>query len=453
MSRTRIFMDTSTVQNIRNFHVIAGITQTDVEIPMQETIHKEWMTDVETANFYKLRNQGAIINNPRQLEKITWAFHPTVYQLTGTIPNGKSVYTENYERKASARVPPASMYGNMSILDSLFSTYGREIDLAITRAHANVDVSEAMLGATLGELPETLNWLRSLLTRGITVTRVFRRKADSARALLGMSWRGVLDSDFSKLKRYAKTVSKRYSKKRAKEKAAALSELSNLWLEYRYAIRPLIYDLRTLLGLLDKHLQKTRATARGKERIYGRNEETVEYSLTDRVDRDEYCTEKVTTEEFVYARSGVLYTISDAISNLLRLLGLDKPVETLWELTPFSFIIDWFFSIGDLLSSWFKSSGLSVLTSWVTLRQVKKVTNNVLSFRITDKNGYRWTDCTYQKGYSWSVVTRDIRIPNPSIPALPRFDLKLDLAKIIDLGMIGQNMLLGRNVPQYTKRG
>lgn len=255
--------------------------------------------------------------------------------------------------------------------------------------------------------------------------------------------------DIKALERYTKILADRKLKH---VPTKPMDVIVGLWLEYRYAVRPLIADLQNAVKALDKAIKSERLTARGRESHVG---ESVSYFHSDPVPNDNSfrVDSKITTSEVIKARAGCLYIVDAQLASFLDVLGFDQPIEAVWELIPFSFVLDWVFSIGDLLESWFKSSGLSVLTSWVTLQVESVRTQKVTSAELVSLHaGWAWPNQTLELGSSHSTVQWKWRKPNPSIPTLPRFDLKLDLAKIIDLGAIYRSSIGGK-IPEVAKRG
>jgi hypothetical protein len=68
--------------------------------------------------------------------------------------------------------------------------------------------------------------------------------------------------------------------------------------------------------------------------------------------------------------SGVIFDIENRTTSeaLLTTLGLrpsDVP-RTLWELTPYSFVVDWFVNVGDWLQAVTPVPGITVKGNWVT---------------------------------------------------------------------------------------
>jgi hypothetical protein len=247
--------------------------------------------------------------------------------------------------------------------------------------------------------------------------------------------------DLKRLESYMSVLAKR--KARRLELSKDDSSIVDAWLEYRYAIRPLIFDLRNALSALEKVIVAQRLTARGRELSKG--EDTSSFSFTAANNNGISVVGTISTKEQILARAGCLYYVDATLTSFLDVIGLDQPLESGYELIPFSFILDWVFSVGDWLNGIFKSSGLSILTSWVTLSVERTETRKVTSASIKTGPGYSWTDQQFVLGSSHSVVKWKWRVPNPNFPTLPRFDLKLNLAKIIDLGAIARNTISGKS--------
>lgn len=415
------------------------------------------MVDVVTPKFLTIRNNGGIVCSPMYRETLYHDIDHTIFAAEGNQGAWPIKWDDHLTYGLTEPVARTLQSTDISALDARLNQFSRETDLAITRAHANVDVSEMMLLASLGELPETLNWMKNLIIRAIRVTRAFQSKAERAKILRTLLY-SMEEADGKKAIRHATRryegfvqLLKSRAERATKRKSSVVDDFSNLWLEYRYAIRPLISDMQNACNALNAIIESKRATARGHEYTSGKREEYVNRVFDNGVTHFETRT-KISEEESIRARAGVLFEIEERVVSLLTIFGLDQPIESMYELIPFSFILDWFFSIGDLLQSWFKSSGLSVLTSWVSLDYVYTRTEKLTSFTLrgaTSSWVFNLKEVTL--GSSHQTVHCKRRLPNPAIPLLPRCDVKLSLAKIIDLGMIGR-ALTGGNLTEVTKR-
>lgn len=115
-------------------------------------------------------------------------------------------------------------------------------------------------------------------------------------------------------------------------------DVSGRWLELQYGWLPLISDVHEAANAY--------AALTGKPRT-----ERVSVSLTRKAQRDSSSSPsayscKGTVEE----RWRILYEMSESLSTP-RSLGLTDPASVVWELIPYSFVIDWFLPIGSYLEN------------------------------------------------------------------------------------------------------
>lgn len=411
------------------------------------------MRDVVTPEFGKLRNQGVIVNNPLQLEDVTWSLKPLLVRVHGyyqAVPRNyiwwdyketnwfSAIYGENGSKLGGLVVP--------DLLDEWLDDYvATSEELAVTRSWANVELSEMMILASLGEFPETLKWLHSILQRGVNLTKLFR-----GRGLLNAG-RTIADIVMNKPPRSLKRMAIPAIK--TPQTSDVVSHVANLWLEYRYAMRPLIFEMKQCLEALKKIIKKgTRQTARGKEVNISNVTHYDTYTDTTQSWYSHSYTcrrrESLTTS----SRAGVLFEIDNSLDTLLAVWGIDQPIESAWELVPFSFIIDWFFSIGDVISSWSVNPSLNPRASWVTSFVYHAIELETTLYQLNDKSPFFWETPEVTHGSARVLIKRKRRTPTPPRPITPSFDLKLDLSKIIDLGLIGRALLSGDKV-RLPKKG
>lgn len=377
---------------------VSGVIYTGNTVP--DTFNSV-MTDVVTPNFKARIKKGEVINNPASLEETT-VIRPRITPF-----NRYHVYIVGY-RNGGPLYSGNTYKGNRAMNESHLGDYlghsegvGEAIDNAIARAvtsaHANASSTEFQSLVFAAEARKSVHDMSSILYRVFKIAKAVKR----------------LDRKYLKSQ-----ISKR--------------ELQNRYMELRYAIRPLVYDARDIVTALDKtkRYNKTRFTARGFERVHDENSDTITLSPWNtwehKVNR--------TTHLDVNIRAGILCDVDVSPMNLW---GVDQPLETIWEITPFSFIIDWFVNVGDTLAAWTPDSGVTQLASWVTVEtnvtQTNKsgsCTNINLPNRDYILNSFSW-------GGSKTAVSRRIsRTINPPLGAFPRVSLHLDALKLVDLGII-----------------
>lgn len=370
------------------------------------------MQDVVTEHFKARSAKGEIINSPMNRVLLSYNCNPLVYYAKGYWAN-PSLWVHVNKPIVYPMVQPT--LPDWLQFQEFLDEYASEADIALAKAWDNVDLSEMQALASLGEMPETVAWIGSLYLRMVNLLRTFSKKELKKRAI----------RNFVRLSGKKKAVK-------------GLDAASNFWLEFRYAVRPLFFEMKqaidALKALVDAAL---RHTARGFNLVEDDSSTTETFSsnvgvavLHRSIRRSDY-------------RSGVLYRIEADVNKLSSVWGLNQGFETFWELTPLSFVFDWFFNIGNVLSSWQITSGLTPLASWTMEHHSFSDTYDY----CLNGSQTMFTVCTDLKEISPGSTTVEWsysrRVPNPMRAVLPSVKVNLDLAKILDLATIGRGLLRG----------
>lgn len=127
------------------------------------------------------------------------------------------------------------------------------------------------------------------------------------------------------------------------------------WLELQYGWRPLLNDIYGAAEVL--------ANSRYKMPTQGR------VVATHVLDRSWTQTDKILNRNLVPATSRyhvkhitkyvVYFSIANDVRYALAQLGIANPALIAWELTPWSFVVDWFIPIGNWISTFDATHGLS----------------------------------------------------------------------------------------------
>lgn len=193
---------------------------------------------------------------------------------------------------------------------------------------------------------------------------------------------------------------------------------ANGWLALQYGWKPLLDDVYGLAELTAQRVVKEirgsaqASTRRTYERIipcsFG------DYGLFTGVAR-----QKVT---YIVKYKCSYWTTSDA-THLLTQIGLSNPALIAWELTPYSFVADWFIPIGNWISTFdatlglaFRSGSKSVIKQYDTTWEVLKGTSDASADLSAVASSRRLTD----------QVDRTVLSAFPSV-TLPSFKNPLSL--------------------------
>jgi hypothetical protein len=165
--------------------------------------------------------------------------------------------------------------------------------------------------------------------------------------------------------------------------AGAVLQLSaNAWLQYRYGIKPLLNDVKNAMKLLrrdysqaDKPVRVRRfanagatATSSGTALVYDGWLEVTDH----RQSSSEYLIKATYWDE--------------VIPNRWHDLGLNPAnvVGLAWELLPYSFVVDWFTNIGDVIYANAPRVGIKPLGGSLMIEKTHKFTSQAVSSRGTN---------------------------------------------------------------------
>lgn len=343
------------------------------------------MDDVVTPNFRKLSRNGAIINNPMTLRttELTRDGITGSYDTRYVSHGNHRDYGTTWD---SAWYPPFLAAPTLDEADMKL--------LAGTRAWANVTSSEASSIVTLVEAKETVKGTVEIIKRLLKWIRLVRRH-------------------------------------RFRELAGEFTprQIANYWLEVRYGIRPLFYDMRDILNAL-----RFRETRKIGDRQTFRGYEVAEATTTGTVEHffgsfQKYLWNR-STKSSVRVRAGVLCQLEN-LSNQAEIWGLYDLPQAVVDLTTFSFVVGWFFNVADTVAAWTPSYSWRPKASWTVVE--KTTFSAVVQGSLTWSDPVAFLGGGVSGGGNYQKVVEVIRIPEATRNIIPRFNLNLDTSKLIDL--------------------
>jgi len=255
----------------------------------------------------------------------------------------------------------------------------------------NAAGDHASLGATLAEGKEAFSMIASRATTIYKAARALKRLrfGDFAHEL-------ALAEPANKIRRRTQKLG---------------NDLGAVWLEYSYGWKPLFGDIHDAIKSLESPYKEAVIKGNGKfEAISNINLSSGQQLTKGQIKatyRVQYgCTLKVTNPNLAQATQ----------------LGLTNPLSVVWEVIPFSFVVDWFTPVGAFLENYSFGYGLSFTRKWATYKKLwvpiglelgpnaaatlpypKVVDSSVLCM------SERYTDWNYPQS-----------IPKPRFPSFPR---------------------------------
>ena len=161
--------------------------------------------------------------------------------------------------------------------------------------------------------------------------------------------------DFKDAKKGAEyqRVMKRLRKEPRNFRAGSV-DVSNKWLEYHFGWVPLIQDIYQATQVLTSNPPSHKVSGSGK---YLEPVQVGNFVPNNHTNRGLYeCRVKVGAEVYV----------SNPNLALANQLGLVNPATVAWEVVPFSFVVDWFFTVGKTLDSFSDLLGYSIRNPYTT---------------------------------------------------------------------------------------
>jgi hypothetical protein len=145
----------------------------------------------------------------------------------------------------------------------------------------------------------------------------------------------------------------------------------NNWLEYHFGWEPLIKDVYASMEILHNPVKKF-ASIHGEGKSYSSQGTFSDGgSVSSKISRTWYATHK---------QGAWIKAVQDPQLHTLEQLGLINPAVLLWEIVPFSFVVDWFASVGDVLRSYSDFAGMTLSEPW-SCSIVRCVSSGVTSLK------------------------------------------------------------------------
>lgn len=223
--------------------------------------------------------------------------------------------------------------------------------------------------------------------------------------------------------------------------SASVDVFSEVWLEYRFGLRPLLYDIEAINEVLRRLKEGSPVLSRGWRSQTAESSRSGSSVLSGFKCQGFNSTlpgtpswigisGAATTHSWTRKRT-VTGRAAVGVNVVSRDLTMADPLLTTWELLPWSVFVDYFINVGDLLAAYspFASGTLAYATYTETL--VDEVTQT--SF---------WT-ATSQPGLVWHnpisppsvVVTRTTNVKRKVVTPTPslQVSINLDVSQVIDL--------------------
>lgn len=358
----------------------------------------EWMSDVYVKNFHHRIARGEILSHPCAHTDYTYS-HEGGWFAGTRIADGK--YSNGDGPVTAHLLELYSLETGVPIQPELKAYLRREVKL---EAIASIDNTPYAFGEDVGEIKTTLSYLRQRGTGILSLTKGFIR---AKRRL-------------QKSKRSGKLKPIEYA-----------SRLSDMWLEYRFALSPLVrsaYDAADAMVYEERKLPpRLTANSIRKQPETGTSTETHGYVVFRYAQNSEH-----------KLAATILYVVTNPTRDLQWRLGLrakDIPV-TLWQLAPYSFMVDRVVNISSAISAAVNLAdpNVRILAGTYSRRStsansIEAILWNAPGWSMAVSGGQQLEEKTTYKRYLWTPSASDIVPPVRNL----RDGLVKDITNTLDL--------------------
>lgn len=200
----------------------------------------------------------------------------------------------------------------------------------------------------------------------------------------------------------AKTFHKTWKSMGGRSRSLAPKDVANEWLNTQFGWVPFLSTIRDFYGTtvkLDNHLKRLKKYNGKWQRREGRVRQTLAsetlyngsgyifFTMSSAFGAKPHCIAVQETHQDVWFTGKYRYYIPELEKSawpkavIARLYGLDISPSLLWELTPWSWLIDWYANVGSVLKNWNDNQDYDLVTKYAyimgTTRKVNRVSCHI----------------------------------------------------------------------------
>lgn len=140
--------------------------------------------------------------------------------------------------------------------------------------------------------------------------------------------------------------------------------VGSAWLELQYGWKPLLSDIYASAELLAERMRKQESVCTVRQTAS--KSTSTSYTLSPFAGASAGSISKSDNQRCLIYLD---YTVDDDTARVLGKTGLTNPLLLAWELVPYSFVVDWFFPLGNWLESFTAFDGLVFRGGYINLKR------------------------------------------------------------------------------------
>lgn len=181
------------------------------------------------------------------------------------------------------------------------------------------------------------------------------------------------------------------------------------WLEYHLGWEQLVKDIGAGLETLTRDFPTETVVARASSNSHSATETS----------HNSTSWHRVVTHYETKVRLQATVSVSNPNVFLLNQLGFVNPVGIAWELVPFSFVVDWFANVGQVLGSLTEWFGLQLADSFTSTKQEAWITDQWIGGDLAGSTFPRKGDLFIDALWKMVYSRRELGLSAPTLKLRP----------------------------------
>lgn len=292
----------------------------------------------------------------------------------------------------------------------------------IYQAHLNFYKSlkkrqELSTGVLLGELRESVGLVGKASLAIAQILNALRKGRIKEAANVIRSYGGKATN----LKLFDRSEINRLRKQRGEPPVTQSAYAASSWLELQFGWLPILADIYKHIQFMNDRLKDPNASPWMSFAGYSSGTFKGVPNFTNGDPSTHFAYMGITPSVTMNYKYGITATfkVADATIDTLNAIGLLNPLQVVWELVPFSFVIDWFLPVGDWVNGLSATAGLEHIES---CNSVKTDSHYRFVFGGLPHTTHYKNIEIFEQSFGRSILAPDHPDSIPPVP-WPRIDL------------------------------
>lgn len=214
--------------------------------------------------------------------------------------------------------------------------------------------------------------------------------------------------------------------------------LSSYWLSYQYGWRPAMLDIHNYLNWAYHTFDGMTFRSRRRKTVPINDIRSTGFGGNTK----SWCTGVRSWQ----AEFGVNCSVTDSSWFTLSRVTSMNPLSIAWELTPLSFVFDWFYDVGSFLENLENALGVGLQFNWGYYTEVNRdnLVDHWFGERTWTESGFAYSQSINDISKVQNTIKRRVVLTGFPLPRLPTLKLNLGSQRILSATALTRTIVLGK---------